>query len=312
MKRWSTVAGSVFAALIMGLVLYRYGADLKGVDFTNAAIAPSVIGSLALYVAVILIGALGWRIILSAFGISLSRWSAERQVLIPQIGKYVPGNIAHYLGRAAMTMRGGVPPATVGVALAAEVGATVAGGLLSIALALALAPELESNIRIAFPSAPVFTYGAVLASALIMFVCAGVVLLLLQQLERIPQMRLSGLVSAVALYSLSFLLLGISLRLIAGSLSRATVPLPLSVALFAAAWIAGLVTPGAPGGLGVRESVLTIGLAPILGGSVALAVALIHRGVSVLGDVISFGLGLLLPKTNDTPDVSPEVNSKTP
>jgi uncharacterized membrane protein YbhN (UPF0104 family) len=135
-----------------------------------------------------------------------------------------------------------------------------------------------------------------MTTALAALGCLAAVVLLLRKVKHMPRVRLSGVFKAVLLYSLSFLLLGLSLRLVAGSLSQEPLPLSLSVAVFAAAWIAGLVTPGAPGGLGVRESAITLGLAPILGGSTGLAVALLHRGVSVLGDVISFGVGLLLPK----------------
>ena len=297
MKRWGTLAGSAFALLIMAVVLYSYGGDLKGVRFTNTAAGPKFAASIALYVVVILLGAFGWRILLSALGNPLPWRSAGRQVLIPQIGKYLPGNFAHYLGRATMTAQSGVPPATIGIALAAEVGATIAGGLLAIAMSVGFAPELKGSIRTVFPNAPPISSPAIVTGVFLVSLCTIIVPILLRQFKRMPQLRLGGLLAAVAVYGISFVLLGISLRFIASSLSSLAVPLPLSVALFAAAWIAGLVTPGAPGGLGVRETVLTIGLAPILGGSVALAVALLHRGVSVLGDVISFGFGLLLPNT---------------
>lgn len=305
MKRWKNIAGSAFALLVMASVLFLYGGDLRDVDFTNADLLPGLAGATGLYVIVILTGAFGWRVILTAFGSPPVRWVAERQVLIPQIGKYLPGNFAHYLARAAMTASAGVPPATIGIALAAEVAATVAGGMLAIVVAFALAPELTTSIRDALPAAPDFTSPVILVVILALLLCAALAHRALRLLKHMPRVRPAGLLAAVALYGISFLLLGLSMRLIANSLSPAEVPLSLSVALFAAAWISGLVTPGAPGGLGVRESVLTLGLAPILGGATALAAALLHRGVSVLGDVISFGFGLLLPQPERTePDLS--------
>jgi uncharacterized membrane protein YbhN (UPF0104 family) len=117
-----------------------------------------------------------------------------------------------------------------------------------------------------------------------------------KRLKALPNVRTGVLVAVILLYTLALLLLGLSLHLIVAALSPGPTPLSLSVAVFAAAWIAGLATPGAPGGIGVRETVITLGLAPVLGGGVALSVALLHRGASVIGDVISFGLGLLLPK----------------
>jgi uncharacterized membrane protein YbhN (UPF0104 family) len=114
--------------------------------------------------------------------------------------------------------------------------------------------------------------------------------------EGVPAINWTSLGVAILLYTTALFLLGTSFHVIVGSV--ATPPLALSVAVFSAAWIAGLATPGAPGGLGVRESVITVGLAPFMGGAAALSAALLHRGASVIGDVICLGIGLMLP-TNE-------------
>ena len=54
--------------------------------------------------------------------------------------------------------------------------------------------------------------------------------------------------------------------------------------------------PGAPGGLGIRESVIVAVLAPLLGDAPALAAALLLRAVTVAGDLISFGYSFLAPR----------------
>lgn len=297
MNRWGTLGGSALAVLMMAVVLYLYGGDLRQVDFSNPALLPRLGGSVGIYVVVILIGAFGWRVLLTAFGVSPARWAGERQLLVSQIGKYVPGNIAQYLGRAAMAMNSGVPARIVGIALVTEAAATVIGGFFSIAASIALAPELLGKLRPALPgNSGVVWLSVATAAFLILLFGASLVSTLSKRFSKLPRVRFGGFLLATLLYTLSFLLLGVSLNLIVGPLSPTPVPLSLCVAVFAAAWIAGLATPGAPGGLGVRESVLALGLAPLMGGAAALSAALLHRGVSVLGDVISFGLGLLLPK----------------
>jgi uncharacterized membrane protein YbhN (UPF0104 family) len=52
--------------------------------------------------------------------------------------------------------------------------------------------------------------------------------------------------------------------------------------------------PGAPAGVGVRETVLVIGLGPALGEADALVVALAYRFVTVVVDALSAGVGFLL------------------
>ncbi len=86
--------------------------------------------------------------------------------------------------------------------------------------------------------------------------------------------------------------------------------LPLAVgASFAQAWpnigmfmlapIAGFLALVAPGGLGVREAVLSFALMPELGASRALGVALLARATFVVSEVISWGVARWLsrPKT---------------
>jgi uncharacterized membrane protein YbhN (UPF0104 family) len=297
MKRWRNVAGSAFALLVISTVLYLYGDDLGTVDLSNGANWPKLAGSVGLYVSVIVIGGFGWRILLNAFGAAPDPWVAERHLLLSQIGKYVPGNIAQYLGRAAMTMKTGVSAKTVGLALITETVSTVIGGVLSVALLILLVPELaQLDSELVPEGAHVVWLVAAVAVFLLVLIGAG----FLSNSDAIwpkwPKARLSGLMAAILLYTLSFLLLGASLHLVVGLVSSSIVPLSLTVVVFAAAWIAGLATPGAPGGLGIRETVITLGLAPIIGGGAGLSAALLHRGVSVFGDVISFGLGMLLLK----------------
>jgi uncharacterized membrane protein YbhN (UPF0104 family) len=299
MKRWGNVAGSAIAILAMGVVLYRYGGDLRGVDLTQPRLLPGLTGSVVIYVFVIVIGAIGWKFLLTAFGATPLPWAAERQLLLSQIGKYVPGNVAQYLGRAAMAIKSGVPAKTVGIALVTETAAILLGGFLAVALAIAFAPDLATSLLRLLPDTSRAIWLGI-GSAVFLILLLGFAWTFSKRLQSLPKARAGPLVAVILLYTLALLLLGLSLHLVIGALSAIPVPLSLSVAVFAAAWIAGLATPGAPGGLGVRETIITLGLSPLLGGAAALSVALLHRGASVLGDVISFGLGLLLPKTVTT------------
>ena len=63
--------------------------------------------------------------------------------------------------------------------------------------------------------------------------------------------------------------------------------------VYACAWIIGTVTPGAPGGLGVREAILVLLLAPYCGEGVAVAAALFLRIATTLADLLSFLIGLV-------------------
>jgi len=64
--------------------------------------------------------------------------------------------------------------------------------------------------------------------------------------------------------------------------------------LFCAAWIAGMLTPGAPAGLGVREAILVQGLAPLIGQTGAVITTILFRVLTVAADLLAFIAGVAL------------------
>jgi len=68
---------------------------------------------------------------------------------------------------------------------------------------------------------------------------------------------------------------------------------------FVVAWLVGYTVPGAPGGLGLRQAVLGLLLTPSVGEPAALIWAAGFRLVSVLGDVLSYLIGVALGRTVD-------------
>jgi glycosyltransferase 2 family protein len=68
----------------------------------------------------------------------------------------------------------------------------------------------------------------------------------------------------------------------------------LIVGAMALSWACGFVTPGAPGGLGVRESSLLLILSPFIRVELLMTAILLHRLVSILGDVVIWGVGQIV------------------
>jgi len=74
---------------------------------------------------------------------------------------------------------------------------------------------------------------------------------------------------------------------------QASADWPLLLAGFALAWTAGLVVPGAPGGLGVFEAVLLLRLGAVVPEAPLLSLALSYRLVVTLADLLAAGLARL-------------------
>jgi hypothetical protein len=108
--------------------------------------------------------------------------------------------------------------------------------------------------------------------------------------------RGTALAQALLLYLGIFGLYGLAAHL----LLRTVLGQPLGPSLlaltgaFAAAWIGGFFTPGAPAGLGVREALLVGLLTPQLGPEAALGLAVAFRLVTTLGDAVGFVAGLVM------------------
>ena len=57
---------------------------------------------------------------------------------------------------------------------------------------------------------------------------------------------------------------------------------------FSMAWVCGFVIPGAPGGIGVREAVLTVLLESVMDGPVLAVILIVHRITGIAGDFIFY------------------------
>ena len=58
--------------------------------------------------------------------------------------------------------------------------------------------------------------------------------------------------------------------------------------IYAIAWTLGVITPGSPGGIGIRDAVLVVQLSPLIGASQALTLSLGLRASAILGDVLFY------------------------
>lgn len=67
------------------------------------------------------------------------------------------------------------------------------------------------------------------------------------------------------------------------------------------AWVLGFIIPGAPGGIGVRETALTLLLTPVTGRDMIVVLSVLHRLVTVAGDFTSYLLRKKLWRIKENP-----------
>lgn len=211
-----------------------------------------------------------------------------------QIAKYLPGNIFHYGGRQIMGKRVGLKQTSLLMATVYEtVLIIVAALLLSAGGSLILGFE---GLRQGFILIVGCTMVAIIMFAALLFRWVPYWFPSVEKyLGPLPSYGLRDWSKVVALplllYVVFFLLTGGLLLL----MSVISFPHNVSpglwcvfVTLFASAWVAGFITPGAPAGIGVREALITAGLTSYLGASGALTLAIVFRFVTTLGDFSFF------------------------
>ena len=276
-RTWFRRSGTGLAALGIAWVAMRfrrYGAALAPADVPGLVWACAA-GLAFGYAAADVLLALAWRALLQGQGTAAGlRWSIRTHG-VSQLSKYLPGNVMHLASRQLLGASAGVPHAVLARASLLELAGLASAGLL---LSLPALPLVDDRLFGGFTPA---------AGAVIM-------LLTLAAVRVIAGARTARVLGCHLLFllvaSLSFTTLLVLLAPGAGGL----LSWPAACGAYAAAWLIGFVTPGAPAGLGVREAVLVM----LLGGHAAepdlLAAVVLSRAVTALGDTLFFGVAWAL------------------
>jgi len=293
--------GFVLAALAANLrALLQLSLDSQGWWWLLLAVGVSLLS--------LVVNGLAWGVGLRWLGLR-PRWSATVLLfLASNLRKYLPGGIWHLVARLRALQSSGQDGPAAGDPLPAPLAtgqalvAVLLDPLLMAVAALALLP-------VGGWQAGLGPLGVLPLLALAPRWLAP----LLDRLERrraaqlqrrgllepgqipSPQLRLPGYPLLPLLAELAFVLLrfaGFACCVQAFDVAF-TIPWGSWLAGFALAWTAGLVVPGAPGGLGVFEAVLLLRLGVSVPEAPLLAVALSYRLVTSLADLVAAGTARL-------------------
>ena len=245
--------------------------------------------------------ALAWQHLLRATGEKAAFRQVLRIWLLAQIAKYIPGNVGQYLSRIGLAHAAGYRTPRVITTVAIETAAVLtAAGLLAGLVLTTAGPEILAE---SFYSPPgwVFALAGVGVGGITLMglrVSLGFISRHWSQCAFGATVQLPGIgifVLCCCLYSGSFLLMGLTLELLAHNLfDTGGSEILLLTGIYAVAWVLGFVMPGAPGGLGVREVVLLAALDPLYGSATAVGLAVALRLVTTLGDGVSFLAGFAI------------------
>jgi len=285
-KRSLNLAGSIlgaFGVVFVAIKLVEYGDQI---EFSKLGAGTLLaLFSLALaYGAANLMLAFAWRDLLNHLGVSTDvRW-ALRTYGISQLAKYVPGNIFHLAGRQAIGVAIGLPAWPLAKSALWELGIISITGSL---FALLVLP---------------FGVGKITGS-LALFIFLISVLACAYVAYRWFNLWVARAMSVYAVFlALSGIVFTLVLYLVVPSGSAINSVVTGICGAYVVAWLAGLVTPGAPAGAGVRELVLFAILHTVVSEADLLAAIVLGRSVTVVGDVLFYMVALGLHHQANPPN----------
>jgi hypothetical protein len=302
LKRAAKWASIVLAMSALAYFLRHAWRTLQGQDLSalHGAGLWGMVLLTALYTASIATTAVAWRWQLAALGHRVTfSWSIT-VLAVTQFGKYLPGNVGHHIGRAGLAIDAGIrtPVAllTIGYELLLALVSAAHLGALAVLLwppeALSGQPWLEHRWALLGLVSAGAVAGLLLAPRMM-----GVLIALRgggRRDSRALSLDLRAIGGSYAMYVVGQVAIGCGLWGLAIALSPTGTVVPPALfftGAFATSWIAGLVVPGAPAGLGVREVVLTAWLGDALPPETAVLLVVALRVATTLGDAINFGWG---------------------
>jgi uncharacterized membrane protein YbhN (UPF0104 family) len=235
-----------------------------------------------------------WGKVLKYTGHEVSFGDAWDIYFIGNLGRYIPGKVWTIAGTAWAADRKGLPPVKAGTASVFAQAYSMISSLVFFAVFLILRGVRTDGIRLEWA-----------APFILLFV---VIFMVPRNLERIINRILAAIgrenislgltmgkaVRIVGLYFISWLLFGAAFWLFMAAVTEDTSSSPvLLTAVFAAAYVGGFLAVFVPGGLGVRESLMSVLLAGMVPPGVGLLVAFLMRLVVTLVEMICVALILL-------------------
>jgi uncharacterized membrane protein YbhN (UPF0104 family) len=308
-SRWLTIA---VLAVVAGFFVATLAARWNDVISLNWRLEPW------LFVMATVLLALSYGLVAWLWGVALHRAAGTRPAtgariwFLSNLARYVPGNVWSYVGAVELARREGVARRTTLAVMALTQVLSV-----GVALLVGLPVLLAERARLGRPA---------LLGAGVVVVVAALAAIFRRQLLGLARRRMPGFDPAdltpsagtVALltvgYAAYWAVTGVAFAgLVASLYPLAATDIPVVVAAFAAAYAVGFLALLTPAGLGVREGVLVVALAPVLPAGPALVVALISRLWMMLVELAGAAVAHLVARRSAAPGPEPDTGqAETP
>jgi hypothetical protein len=278
-------AAQILLGLAVMLFVVRYVSrnwnEVRSAQLDWQVSAAPLLAALVVVWGVFVVQAESWRAMVAAWGYRVSRREGWTVWLLSSMAKYVPGKVWALAGMAVMSERRGIPAwASAGSAILLQV-LSLGTGALVVAL---FGSSISKTASLGAAAVALVAVGLALWRPLLSAVLARVAPGAdLRHIPRAPIILLGAAANLAA-----WIGYGVAFWLFArGVLPRSAPGVVESVGAYTASYVAGVIAPFAPGGLGVREGVLVMALRDHSGLGPAMALAAVARLGMTVAEVIA-------------------------
>lgn len=269
----------------------------------------SYIAIVTLYCICVLLGPIPWKNNINFFTFDKKlRFSDVVGVYTKSnIYKYLPGNIFQYVGRNELAIQKSISHKVVAFSTILDiVGIVFSTLLLSVILG-------KNNLEIWMVENNFFTFGKIVILMIIVLVALAILLVLYTKAQESFQQVLIHLwnkkFSFIKMFIINFSIYAIQSLLNAGlylwiflvisSEAYQLENLMVYLGVIMISFVIGYITPGAPGGIGIREAVILFFLQEMIAEKTILTGTIIMRFFAIIGDVLVFLIIWLIHKLKE-------------
>ncbi len=287
-KKIVKIIGNVLTILALGLVVYRlahYNIDYSSV-FTGRNVVVIIV-LIVLFAIGLLFTPTSWANIIHFIGYGQVKFHDAQTICIrSNLMKYIPGNVMQYVGRNEIAVMYNLNHGKIAFSTILDIAANVIGvGIVSlICYRNGLATFFE-NFHISWKV--VFPIGG-----LIMVIVIPTLFIFRKRIkEELRIIRWRRYIFSFFVYIIyglfSGLLYILTMKYIVGAEMKGDLIITV-IGAFLLSWLLGFITPGAPGGVGIREATIALFLNGFLQEEQILLGIVVYRVINTIGDVLAY------------------------
>lgn len=235
--------------------------------------------------AYVILQALVWRVIVTGLLTPLPWLSALRLWTMTNFARYLPGAMWHLVGRVYLGKDAGVNRAAGALSVLLEQGLQLLGAMLLFVLTLPFWPGGTVAARFTWLIALV-PLGLVAIHPRLFFPLLNTGLRLARREPVQATLRYRDLLASLGLYLVTHATNALALLFAVRALGAPWSAMPAVVGAGMLAWTIGVISLLTPGGLGLREGLVTLLLGPLVGVEIAAVGAVLWRAANIVTEAL--------------------------